>query len=241
MTGFSIQTEVFEGPLELLVQLIERRKLFVNDISLAEVADEYLEHVRELDTFPTADAAEFVVIASTLLLLKSKSLLPGLNLTTEEESDVDDLEHRLKLYKHFSIYAELLGKEFGVAMTFPTKGRAEEPVFAPHSSIHATALHDTLREVIERLPRKERLSQATVEKVVSLDEVIQGLTTRIQHAISMSFNEFSGNGKKEKKEVIVSFLAMLELVKQGMIFVEQRGDFDDIKMESKETSVPHYG
>ena len=78
---FSIPTASFEGPLELLVELIEKRKLLVNDVSLALVTDEYMKYVREFEEHPIGETAQFVLVASTLLLIKSKSLLPILDLS----------------------------------------------------------------------------------------------------------------------------------------------------------------
>jgi segregation and condensation protein A len=80
---FSFKTEVFEGPLSLLIELIEKRKLLINDISLAAVTDEYMRRVAEMERSPLRETAEFIVLASTLLLIKSKSLLPILSLTEE--------------------------------------------------------------------------------------------------------------------------------------------------------------
>src|SRR3989344_4591424 len=94
-TQFYIKTRSFEGPLELLLELIEKRKLFISDISLAAVADEYMVYVRDFDDFPMEDTAQFILTASTLVLIKSRSLLPGVKLTEEEVSDIQDLERRL--------------------------------------------------------------------------------------------------------------------------------------------------
>ena len=97
--AFQIKTEVFEGPLDLLLNLIEKRKLFINDIALSKVADDYIAYLQSQEKFPIAQSADFLVIASTLLLIKSKSLLPNLNLSEEEQHDVNDLERRLKIYQ----------------------------------------------------------------------------------------------------------------------------------------------
>ncbi|HVT74797.1 MAG TPA: segregation/condensation protein A, partial [Candidatus Paceibacterota bacterium] len=96
---FTVKQERFEGPLELLLDLIEKRKLFVNDVSLSKVADDYIGYVNNLGEFPVAEGAQFVLIASTLLLIKSKSLLPTLELTTDEQASIDDLNRRLKIYE----------------------------------------------------------------------------------------------------------------------------------------------
>src|ERR1700722_4197493 len=94
--SFSVRTPLYEGPLELLLDLIEKRKLLVNDISLAAVTEEYVSHVRAQTTFPVEAVANFIQIAATLILIKSKSLIPNLSLTEEEQTDINDLEERLR-------------------------------------------------------------------------------------------------------------------------------------------------
>ena len=93
----------FEGPLGLLLSLIEDRKLFINEISLAQVADDYIGYLKNLQDLPPerkiANVSYFVLVAATLILIKSKSLLPNLALTEEEEEKIGDLERRLKLYQ----------------------------------------------------------------------------------------------------------------------------------------------
>ena len=95
-TGFKIKTEVFEGPLDLLLSLVEKRKLFISDISLSKVTDEYIQHISDLPAYSMDDRAQFIVIASTLLLIKAKSLLPNMPLTEDEKGSIEDLESRLR-------------------------------------------------------------------------------------------------------------------------------------------------
>ncbi len=84
--GYKVKTHVFEGPLDLLLDLVEKRKLFVNDVSLAEVTDDFIKYIETHEEFPIGESAEFIVIASTLMLVKSRSLLPMLALTEDEEA-----------------------------------------------------------------------------------------------------------------------------------------------------------
>ncbi|MEK7068247.1 MAG: segregation/condensation protein A [Patescibacteria group bacterium] len=95
----TIKTSVYEGPLELLLELIERRKLLINDISLSQVADDFISYVNTHPELPVGEVAEFISLASTLLLIKSRSLLPTLNLTDEESRDIKQLEYRLAVYQ----------------------------------------------------------------------------------------------------------------------------------------------
>src|SRR3989338_4435492 len=95
----SVKTEVFEGPLDLLLELIEKRKLLISDVSLAQVCDEYIAQINAMHEMPVGETAEFVSLAATLLLIKSHSLLPTLELSPDETGDIKELEYRLGLYQ----------------------------------------------------------------------------------------------------------------------------------------------
>ncbi len=238
--SFTVKQTSFEGPLELLLDLIEKRKLFVNDVSLAQVADDYIAYVRNLSEFPLADSAHFVLIASTLLLIKSKSLLPTLNLTVEEEASVKDLESRLRLYEKFRQISAGLKPLFGAHVLFSRNERTLAPTFSPDADMTVDNLFSAVGRVLAHLPKKEFLPKVLVDKVMSLEDMIGNLTERITSSLKMGFKEFSGAGKAERVHVIVSFLAMLELVKQGVIDVSQERHFDDIQMETENLGVPRY-
>lgn len=245
--SFTVKTQVFEGPLDLLLNLIEKRKLFVNDISLAKVADDFVAHVQGFETgfqkFPMNDSVNFILIASTLLLIKSKSLLPALTLTEEEEEGIHDLETRLKMYKRIKDASEHVRRMFGEQVIFmPDRARPRPVIFSPHPSMSLANLMQAVRDVLRNLPKKEIIPKAVVKKILSLEEVITSLTERVTKGLRMSFKEFTkGHGVHEEKvNVIVSFLAMLELVKQGAIHVSQEGTFGDIHMQTEDIGVPRY-
>ncbi len=238
---FTVKQEHFEGPLDLLLDLIEKRKLFVNDVSLAKVADDYIAYVRNLSDFPVADSAQFILVASTLLLIKSKSLLPTLDLTTEEQASIDDLERRLKIYEKMRDISQKIKPLFGQNVMFSRGERKLDPVFTPDADMTVPNFLAAARRVLQSLPKKEFLPKVIVDKVISLEEMIGNLTERITSSLKMSFKDFSGAGKVEKVNVIVSFLAMLELVKQGVINVTQDNHFEDINMETGgDLGVPRY-
>ena len=238
-TAYRVKTEAFEGPLDLLLTLIEKRKLFINDISLAKVADDYVAHIQSMGNFPIADSANFILIASTLLLIKSKSLLPQLNLTEEEQGSITDLEHRLKIYQRMRELSLHVKNLFGKEIIFSPQPRKAVPVFSPDKTMTITNLVAAVQDVLKNLPRKEKVPKAVIKKVISLEETIVSLTKRIQSSFKMSFRDFAKN-QTEKVNIIVSFLAMLELVKDGVIRVNQEKHFDDIQMESGTVGVPHY-
>ena len=240
-SAFQIKTEVFEGPLDLLLSLIEKRKLFINDIALSKVADDYIAYLQGQEKFPIAQSADFLVIASTLLLIKSKSLLPGLNLTEDEQRDVGDLERRLKIYQRIKELSLHIKNQFGKDIIFAAEPRKAIPVFSPDKTMTKENLLTAIISVIKALPKvAENIPKAVVKKVISLEEMIGNLTTRIQSSIKLSFREFAKIGKEERVNVIISFLAMLELVKQGIVNVRQNEQFEDIEIETQQTGVPHY-
>ncbi len=237
---FTVKQQSFEGPLDVLLNLIEKRKLFINDISLAKVADDYLEYVKSLGDFPIGDSANFVLIASTLVLIKSKSLLPNLELTSEEQGDIADLEHRLKVYKRIKELSVGVKNMFGKQISFEPEPRKVEPVFSPDEKMKIPNMLSAIKDVLKNLPKKEFLPKVVVEKVMSLEEMIVNLTKRVTEGLRMSFKEFSKADKVNKSHVIVSFLAMLELVKQGIISVTQERHGEDIVMETEQIGVPKY-
>jgi len=235
---YKVKTDIFEGPLDLLLSLVEKRKLFINDISLAAVADDYIAHIRNLENMPIGATANFILVASTLVLVKSKSLLPTLTLTEEEEGNIEDLERRLKEYKRIKELSTHIKDRFGKNIIFPRNQTTHRPpVFSPDKKTTPENILSAIKNVVVGLPKKEIIPQAVVKRVISLEDTINNLTKRIGESLSMSFKDFADVGKKERTEVVVGFLAMLELVKQGIISVAQEGSFGDINMESKETGV----
>lgn len=239
-SGYTIRTQAFEGPFELLLELIEKRKLLVNELSLSQVTDDFIQHVRGQAAFPMEDAAEFIGVAATLLLIKSKSLIPELELSNDEEQDVDDLKRRLIAYEKAREAAKELASIFGRFVMVSAGERAPEPMFAPSKDLSTAGLESALREALTALEKEEPLQEARVRPMVTIEEMMDRLMDRVQKALTMSFSEFSGDAK-EKVEVIVSFLALLELVKQGAVDVAQQGTFSDIRITNTSTDVPKYG
>lgn len=253
----TVKTPVFEGPLDLLLSLIEKRKLFINDISLSKVTDDYIAYINSPEgnqNISLGVRAHFILIASTLLLIKSKSLLPTLDLTEEEQVSIEDLEARLKEYKRIKELSVHVRERFGRQVLFtkiPRKNVA--PVFSPEKSITVAGIFAAIQDVIKNIPKVEAIPKAIVRKVVSLEEMIERLTERVTAGLKMSFRDFAGAQKsggagtgnfiprEERVNIIVSFLAMLELVKQGIINVHQEDRHNDIHMETQDVSLPSYG
>jgi segregation and condensation protein A len=240
-TRFSIKTDSYEGPFEMVLDLIEAHKLLVNDLALASITEDFIQHIRSKETFPIEETTNFIQIAATLLLIKSKSLIPDLILTEEETADIDDLKRRLEAYEKVREASRELARIYGRGVMLARGDKIPEPTFAPSRDLSKNALAEALARIISAREIVEELPEARVKPLVSIEEIMDQLAKRVQTAMTLSFKEFTG-GIKEKIEVIVSFLALLELVKQGAVAAEQYQQHGDIRIShTASDSVPHYG
>lgn len=240
-TDFVIKTDGYEGPFELVLELIEKRKLLVNDLSLSEITDDFISQVRAKQTFPVEETANFIQIAATLLLIKSKSLIPDLALSEDEKEDVEDLKRRLSAYEKIREVSRLLGQAFGTAPLFPAGERKPEIFFSPSADLSIAAIDRAFAELLQREKDTEaELPKTKVKTVISLEEMMQKLAKRVESAMTLFFKDFAG-GLKERSEIIVSFLALLELVKQDSVSVEQYAPYGDIRItHTASHAVPRY-
>ncbi len=240
VTGYTVRVSAYEGPFELLLDLIEKRKLLVNELSLSEVTDDFIAHVRGQAQFPMEEATNFIGVAATLLLIKSRSLIPALTLSEDEEEDVEDLKRRLRIYESAREASRELSRVFGKTVLVSRGERSPEPMFAPSRDLATDVLHKALENLLTTLEKVEELPEARVRPLVTIEEMMDRLTTRVQSALNLTFKEFAGDAT-EKVEVIVSFLALLELVKQGIVSAAQHDHFTEIKISNAQATVPKYG
>ncbi len=244
MVPIDIKTPVYEGPLEILLELIEKRKLLINDISLASVTDEYIARINAMDTLPVGETAEFISLAATLLLIKSRSLLPTLAISEEESRDIKELEYRLALYQLIKEAARGLNVQLSEPYLYEGNAPEPEPLFIPDAAVTPACLRSAAQTLINGFPQTLSLPKVEVKKIMTLEQMIDTMSQRISSAFRMSFKEFSGLSRAQSTEarhgVIVSFLALLELVKQGILRAQQEEDFGDITMESDSVGTPMY-
>ncbi|KKU27196.1 MAG: Segregation and condensation protein A [Candidatus Magasanikbacteria bacterium GW2011_GWA2_46_17] len=240
MTGkFVIATHNFNGPLETLFNLIEERKLSISDVSLAEVTDAYLLYVERLPELPLGETSQFILVASTLLLIKSRQLLPMLEMSEDERESVEELEKRLARYSIIRKSAKLLRRIWGTApLSFPKHVPMPDPIFTP-GQISVEIILDSIMRMISALPSAVKTAQALVAPVLALEDVIVRLEKRLVGAVRARFSELTKSASKH--EVIVYFLAMLELVRSGSISATQERIFSDITLETESLIAPKYG
>jgi len=229
-----VRIRQFEGPLELLLSLIEDRKLDITQVSLSEVADQYLERLSsEREAIPLSNLSEFLVIAARLILIKSKMLLPVLQFTDEEEESMEDLELRLIEYKRFKDAAEAMGKMLASGRrSFPREKFLGAPeTFSPPGGLSAELLKRHFVSVLGDIPVKEEVIEEVIEEVMSLEERIVMLRASLRNRAEYGFRELIAVAENRMEE-IVSFLAVLELVKQRTVVVSQGNVFGDIRISA---------
>jgi len=241
---YKVNLEKFSGPLDLLFSLIEEKKMAINEISLAQATDQFLGYFKKLqedalnkpESISSTDyqriLADFLVIASRLILIKSRSLLPNLVLSREEEDDIKELEERLKIYQQIKIWGRELGKwAKGRPLYLSRESYFNLPaVFYPPKNIYPDNLAKIYKEFLKTLPQIEKLEEQSLQRVVTLDQKIQELKTRINTAVEASFADIS-NGVKTKIDIILSFLAVLMLFRSRILELSQDKLFGDIKIK----------
>ena len=237
---FAVKTDVFEGPLDLLLDLVEKRKLLINDISLASVTDEYMRHVASMQEQSLPNTAQFIQLAATLLLIKSKSLLPVLELTEDEQDTIEDLEERLKLYQIYRQAGKAIEENFGSKICHSRQFISKvKPIFTTDEYTELPALQSAMYRVLQELPVKPEKPKVQIKKIISLEEMLDRLRVRIENQMKLTFMDLL-DGEIERTTIIVGFLAVLESVKQGNILVRQTTRFTDIEIEREHFSMPEY-
>ncbi len=228
---YQVSTQQFTGPLDLLLQLVEKKNLEITELSLAQVTQEYVSFISEEQVINPEDLADFLVIASTLLLIKSRSLLPSLSLAQEEETEIMDLETRLKIYKLYKEAGikikEMFKKEIYILSRSSWKNI--EPQFSPPSHFVLENLTSAFVKILQEIQGEETkpLTEKKVYKIISLEDRIKELLTRLTHGTKFNLKELSLN-KKDKEDLILTFLAALHLAKQKIIKLDQNNNFGDI-------------
>lgn len=229
--NYELKIDEFEGPLGKLLELIEERKLEVTRLNLAEVTADFLKYLQTLKETDPRTIADFIAVAAKLILIKSHALLPQIQLSEEEEKEALDLTLRLKIYKEFKA-AELCLKPLwlkhvaysrdyltGVPNGFYLNGKLEPA--------------DLLKRIVKL---SEELSiffpkQCSAQiKLLNIEEKIKELIIKVDKVFKTSFNEVTRD--KTRSEVVVLFLALLHLLKDNLVNINQGDRFSDIEILS---------
>lgn len=237
--AYELKTEKFQGPLEKLLELIEDKKLQVSEISLAQVTDDFLKYLGQAKDIDFSMLADFISVASKLILIKSKSLLPDLELSEEEELDIRDLEKRLAIYQEFRSAKKHIeelwnSKNRSHARQF-FGGLESVKVFYPGKKVGTDSLASAINAIFETVKRLSVETETIREKIISLEEKIKEVVARVQERGGTSLSRLSES--KNKAEIIVIFLAILHLAREQLVRLEQSENFSDIMVKSRDDSA----
>lgn len=240
--SFTIHQTVYEGPLDALLSLIEERKLSISDISLAAVADEFLQYVANAPQYHVGQVTQFVWVASTLVLIKAKSLLPTIDVTTEEETDIAVLEERLRQLAMVRRAARAMESLWGSKPLFrrqSTLGKIS--VFSPGPTVTIGYLQESLQALVTSLKQQQNeladkeLQEVAVLQTIRLEEVISKIQEVITRGGTGSYRSLV-TGVTEKRSLIVTFLALLEMARQAKLSLVQPEVFSDITFADYQSS-----
>ncbi len=227
--AYELSLEHYQGPIAKLLELIEDKKLEITLVNLAEVTGSFFEYLRKLESEHKDHSlvADFLVIASKLLLIKSKILLPTLPLTEEEESDIKNLELRLRLYqelKKAQVHVQDGWRSAPVIMTREFL-MAKAPAFYPPAKVSPSELKSGLRNLIGEIEKFLKPVVRVKNEIVNLKAKIEEIFSRLTSAPT-KFGSFKDG--KGKSEVVVLFLAILHLIREQLISADQAGQFEEI-------------
>ena len=246
--ALSVKLQVFEGPLDLLLHLIDKNKIDIYDIPIVEITDQYLEYIRQLETEDMNVMSEFLLMAATLLDIKCRMLLPReVNEEGEEEDPREELVQKLleyKMYKYMSFELKDrqldADKNYFKPPTIPKEGAAYQPPVdydAPFADISLRRLHEIFQATLKRQEDKIDPIRSQFGKIekdeINMDEKLGYIQNYIRTHKTFSFRRLLEKDYN-KMEIVITFLTILEMMKMGQITIEQDNLFDDIIITSNE-------
>jgi segregation and condensation protein A len=231
---YQVKTEVYEGPLDLLLQLIERAELDITRLVLAQVTDQYLERLHGLQDYTTEEVSAFLVIAARLLQIKSEVLLPRPPSREPGEEDPGEaLAQQLIAYKRYRQIAELLAKSEAAGLRTHLRLASSSKVESVFD-LSGLGLEDLVmaaRLILNKTDRRTSLGNIVTAPKVTIREKIQIIARILRNGGRVSFRALLG-GKRSRLDIVVTFLALLELVKRQFVQAHQTGLFDEIEVDA---------
>ena len=233
--GVKVQLGEFAGPLDLLLFLIKQEQANIFDIPIARITDEYLKYIRLMKTFDIAVAGDFLVMATTLIEIKSKMLLPRDPLAEEAEEEMEDpreaLVRQLLEHQKFKSAAQMLWTKAMVEQSIFPRGKIDSD--DNNSEVSATVfdLLNVFQKILSR--HKEEIQMEIEREEMSLADMLQTMKDKISKSKRLNLNEFFAQ-TRSKRELVLAFLAVLELVKTSTINLIQEKVFGEIWAQAKQ-------
>ncbi len=234
-SGYTVRVPVYEGPLDLLLQLIEHAELDITAVALAQVTDQYLAYIHAMQV-PAGEISAFLVVAARLLQIKSEALLPRPPVREAGEEDLGEaLARQLVIYKRFKEIANLLleRQEKGLRTYLRIAPPPKVEVRLDMSDITLSDLLEAAEAIFAEEQEKQALETVISAPKITIREKIALIAERLQKGKPASFRDLIGQ-KPTRLEVVVTFLALLELVKRYRVAARQARLFEDIEIERME-------
>ena len=229
---YQVETNIYSGPLDLLLELIENAELDITALSLAKVTDQYLEHIRKLQNMRPDEVSAFMVIAAKLLQIKSEALLPRPPIRKEdEESPGDELARQLLAYKRYKEIAEILAdrKQEGLHTYLRLSPPLEVNDQVDFGDFGVVDLWKTAKEALNRSNNQKSINTVVQRPKFTIQDKIKDISTHLLQHKRAGFYQLLGSNYT-KLEVVISFLAILELIRGKYIQCRQSAMFDEIKL-----------
>jgi len=239
---FTVKLDRYEGPYTKLLELIEQRKLSITEISLVSVADDYIAYIKTLEQKNLIDISQFIVVASTLILMKAKSLLPGVVYTEEEEKQVHDLEKKLELYAMLSSASNKIRDIYtkNILYSRAPSSHKDTTIFLTDTRVDQLMLQSIALLTLATFIIPKALIRVAVEQALRIENVIEKLLERVKTMHSVTLQSLTGGAKtfeEQKKLLIINFIALLELLRLGGVHAEQHADSGDIEIRGLQSKI----
>ena len=240
---YSIKIDNFEGPLDLLCYLIDKNKMNIYDVKLSEITNQYIEYLNAMERMNLEIASEFLVMASTLLYLKSKNLLPKQD-NDEEEITEEELIRRITEYKKFKEISQVLRENYIIySNRFYKK---QEVIKLPKQKLQkdydVNILPNIYKELIERNRVKVNQNAKNIEKIAIVEKYTVADKVKEMYKIlskqkKFVFNKMFAVKGHDKQEVVTAFTGLLDMSRRNKISTSQEENFGDILVESKDKII----
>lgn len=236
---YSIKIDNFEGPLDLLCYLIDKNKMNIYDVNLTEITDQYIEYINNMEKINLEVASEFIVMASTLLYLKSKNLLPKQE-SEEEEITEEELIRRIIEYKKFKEISKVLKENYSIYGNRFYK--EQEEIKLPKQKLEKEYKNELIPEIyknlIERNKVKINQNAKNIEKIALVEKYtvadkIKEMYEIIKKQRKFIFNKIFTTNKKDKQEIVTAFSGLLDMSRRNQVITNQEETFGDILVEKR--------
>lgn len=238
-TKYAIKIENFEGPLDLLCHLIDKNKMNIYDIKLSDITDQYIDYINKMEQMNLEVTSEFLVMASTLLYLKSKNLLPS-QVDEEKELSEEELLKRIIEYKKYKEISKKL-KEFYLNNSqhvFKLPEEIELPKQKLEREYKQDIIFSTYAELIEKNSARLNQNAKNIEKIAitetySVADKVKTIFRELLHHKKFVFNHLFSTKKCSKPEVVTAFTGLLELSRRSKVLTSQSELFGNIEVEKR--------